>query len=205
MELIVHGTKQGYKSNFIPNVQPIFALGDIRNGVNNENPLGQSIYSLAFIRGGYIFTKYTIIRDTLRAYATGNIAFSLHLSSNRELEGKGASVKSLLDNLSKYYIDNYTRENNINRGETGLIQEDWGFVKEIMSGVKELEKSKVPVYSESKVAVKSVWKPKKPTISVTSSFSSAEGSYFAENKAKYNSFSKDPLIVGLEFYNMYKK
>lgn len=71
--------------------------------------------------------------------------------------------------------------------------------------LKELETSKIPVYSESKVAVKAVWKPKKPTISVTSSFSSAEGSYFAENKAKYNSFAKDPLIVGLEFYNMYKK
>lgn len=71
--------------------------------------------------------------------------------------------------------------------------------------LKELESTKVPVYSESKVAVKSVWKPKKPTISVTSSFSSAEGSYFSENKAKYNSFAKDPLIVGLEFYNMYKK
>jgi predicted negative regulator of RcsB-dependent stress response len=71
--------------------------------------------------------------------------------------------------------------------------------------LKELETSKVPVYTESKVAVKSVWKPKKPTISVMSSFSSASGSYFAENKAKYNSFSKDPLIVGLEFYNMYKK
>ena len=40
---------------------------------------------------------------------------------------------------------------------------------------------------------------------MTSSFSSAEGSYFAENKTKYNTFAKDPLIVGLEFYNMYKK
>ena len=38
-----------------------------------------------------------------------------------------------------------------------------------------------------------------------SSFSSAEGSYFAENKTKYKSFAQDPLIVGLEFYNMYKK
>lgn len=71
--------------------------------------------------------------------------------------------------------------------------------------LKELESKKVPVYSEAKVAVKSLWKPKKPTISVTSSFSSAEGSYFAENKTKYNTFAKDPLIVGLEFYNMYKK
>jgi hypothetical protein len=71
--------------------------------------------------------------------------------------------------------------------------------------LKELEAKKVPVYTEAKVAVKSLWKPKKPTISVMSSFSSAEGSYFAENKSKYQSYSRDPLIVGLEFYNMYKK
>lgn len=71
--------------------------------------------------------------------------------------------------------------------------------------LEDLSKSKVPVFSEAKVVTKSVWKPKKPTISVTSSFSSAEGSYFAENKSKYNSYSKDPILVGLEFYNMYKK
>lgn len=73
---------------------------------------------------------------------------------------------------------------------------------------KDLEKmasGNVPVYSDSKIATKAVFKPKKPTISVMSSFSSASGSYFSENKAKYKSYSEDPLTVGLEFYNMYKK
>ena len=73
---------------------------------------------------------------------------------------------------------------------------------------KDLEKmatGQVPVYSDAKIATKSVFKPKKPTISVMSSFSSASGNYFSENKTKYTSYPSDPLLVGLEFYNMYKK
>ena len=73
---------------------------------------------------------------------------------------------------------------------------------------KDLEKlttGQVPIYSDSKIVTKSVFKPKKPTISVMSSFSSASGNYFSENKTKYTSYPSDPLLVGLEFYNMYKK
>jgi len=73
---------------------------------------------------------------------------------------------------------------------------------------KDLEKmatGQAPVYSDSKIVTKSVFKPKKPTISVMSSFSSASGSYFAENKNKYTKYPSDPLLVGLEFYNMFKK
>lgn len=142
MELLVHGTKQGYKSSLIPNVQAAFSIGDIRNGVNDEKCLGKSLYSLAFLKGGCVFTKYTILRDTLRAYATGNIAFSLFLSADSELSGKGAAVKSLLDKLSSYYIDKYVRDNNINKGETRLIQEDWSFLSTISNDFKELKKSR---------------------------------------------------------------
>jgi len=73
---------------------------------------------------------------------------------------------------------------------------------------KDLEKlatGQVPIYSDSKIVTKSVFKPKKPTISVMSSFSSASGNFFSENKTKYTSYPSDPLLVGLEFYNMYKK
>ena len=142
MELVVHGTKQGYKSSFIPNIQPSFSLGDIRNGVNNENPLGKSVYSIAFSNGSCIFTKYTIIRDTLRSYAIGTIAFSLYLSANKELSGKGQDVKTLLDKLMNKYIDEYVRDNNINRGETTLIQEDWSFVDTISNGYREQDKTR---------------------------------------------------------------
>jgi len=145
MELLIHGTKQGYKSNFRPNAKPSFALGDIDilNGVNDENPLGNSVYSLAFVNGGCVFTKYIIIRDTLRYYSIGYIAFSLFLPSNKELLLKGADVKSLLDKLSRSYTDEFVRDNNINRGERTLIQEDWSFVDEILKefteGVKNVK------------------------------------------------------------------
>jgi hypothetical protein len=71
--------------------------------------------------------------------------------------------------------------------------------------LEKLAKGSVPVYSDAKIATKAVFKPKKPTISVMSSFSSATGSYFSENKIKYSKYSDQPLLVGLEFYNMYKK
>ena len=73
---------------------------------------------------------------------------------------------------------------------------------------KDLEKmatGQVPVYSDAKIATKAIFKPKKPTISVMSSFSSASGNYFTENKTKYSKYPDQPLLVGLEFYNMYKK
>lgn len=71
--------------------------------------------------------------------------------------------------------------------------------------LEKMAKGGIPVYRDSKIATKAVFKPKKPTISVMSSFSSATGSYFSENKNKYMKYSTDPLLVGLEFYNMYKK
>jgi hypothetical protein len=71
--------------------------------------------------------------------------------------------------------------------------------------LEKLAKGSVPVYRDSKIATKAIFKPKKPTISVMSSFSSASGSYFSENKMKYSKYPDQPLLVGLEFYNMYKK
>jgi len=71
--------------------------------------------------------------------------------------------------------------------------------------LEKMAKGGIPIYSDSKIATKAVFKPKKPTISVMSSFSSATGSYFSENKTKYSKYPDQPLLVGLEFYNMYKK
>jgi len=143
MEIVVHGTKQGYKSSFISNRPPSFALGDIRNGVNDENPLGNSAYTLAFINGGCVYSKYTIIRDTLRSYATGNIAFSIYLPRNIELlSDKGGNIISLLDELSNHYIEKYVKDKNINRGESALIHEDWSYVGEISRKYSENEKNR---------------------------------------------------------------
>jgi len=77
--------------------------------------------------------------------------------------------------------------------------------KKAKKDLEKMAKGQVPVYSDAKIATKSIFKPKKPTISVMSSFSSASGNYFSENKTKYTKYPTDPLLVGLEFYNMYKK
>lgn len=133
MEVIVHGTKQGYKSNFISNTTPSFSMGDIRSGVNSEYPLGEFVYSLAYRNNGCVYTKYIIVRDTLRSYATGFIAFSLFLSRYKTLRMKGKVIKSLLDKLSERYKEDYIRDNNLNRSEPNLIQENWDFVNEILT------------------------------------------------------------------------
>ena len=140
MELVVHGTKGGFRTLYsTPNAPSI--ASDIRNNVGSENALGRSLYAIAFAENGCVFTKYSIVRDTLRSYATGTIAFSLFLPAKKELSGKGADVKSLLDKLSRYYADKYMKENNINRGETNIIQEDWSFVSTILSEYKEENKT----------------------------------------------------------------
>lgn len=137
MEIVIHGTKGGYKNNFIPYATSSFAVGDIRRGSADENPVGQSAYSIAFDNKGYIITKYIIIRDTLRSYAVGFIGFSLFLPADKELSGKGASIQSLLDEVSDLYKEHYIKSNNINCDKTTLIQEDWSFISQITTKYQE--------------------------------------------------------------------
>lgn len=137
MEIVIHGTKGGYKNNFIPYATSSFAVGDIRRGSADENPVGQSAYSIAFDNKGYIVTKYIIIRDTLRSYAVGFIGFSLFLPADKELSGKGASIQSLLDEVSDLYKEDYIKSNNINCDKTTLIQEDWSFISQITAKYQE--------------------------------------------------------------------
>lgn len=137
MEIVIHGTKGGYKNNFIPYATSSFAVGDIRRGSADENPVGQSAYSIAFDNKGYIVTKYIIIRDTLRSYAVGFIGFSLFLPADKELSGKGASIQSLLDEVSDLYKEHYIKSNNINCDKTTLIQEDWSFISQITAKYQE--------------------------------------------------------------------
>jgi hypothetical protein len=131
MELIIHGTKEGYRSCFNPNYTSKFSMSDIRNGVNTEHPLGQSAYSIAFTNEGYVYTKYIIVRDTLRNYATGFVAFSLFLLKEEELLNKGKDVKTLLDDISSIYVGKYIKDNNINSGEKTSIPEDWNLLDSV--------------------------------------------------------------------------
>lgn len=150
MEIIIHGTKGGYKNSFIPYTAPSFAVGDIRKGSSDENPVGQSAYSIAFENKGYVITQYIITRDTLRSYAVGFIAFSLYLPADKKLPGGGVSILSLLNEVSSWYKQHYIKNNNINCDKTTLIQEDWDFIKEITHKYQE-------ILNENEEQINGIW------------------------------------------------
>lgn len=131
MEVIVHGTKGGYRIlDKTPNAPSI--ASDIRNNAVSKTSLGKSIYAIAFFANGIVFSKYKIVNDTLRSSATGFIAFSLYVPEGEKLSG--ADAKSLLDELQSHYLKNYVTENQMNRGErVQIIQEDWTFIPDILN------------------------------------------------------------------------
>jgi len=121
MEIIIHGTKGGYKVLFqTPNVPFSIAWDARRVDRNDENPVGQTAYSIAFAENGCVYSKYLIVRDIERA-AVGNIAFSVYIPNNKKLVGN--DVKELLDQLEGAYKYEY-----ITNGNLGNKQEDWVFV-----------------------------------------------------------------------------
>ena len=126
MEIIVHGTKGGYKVlHQTPNV-PFSIARDVRRSDRNDgNPVGQTAYSIAFAEGGYSFSKYLIVRDIERS-AVGNIAFSVFISNNQKLDG--VNIINLLDELIGKYSQEYIID-----GDLGNKHEDWTFVKALIN------------------------------------------------------------------------
>ena len=130
MEIVIHGTKDGSQTLFYTNYElSRVIVSDIRSGSNNDKPLGNSAYAVAYIPNGIVFSKYLIIKDTLRSYATGTIAVSLFLTFEEIMTGE--NIKAIIDKLLFTYEKNYIVNNLMNRGEAKLILEDWSFVKQI--------------------------------------------------------------------------
>lgn len=72
-----------------------------------------------------------------------------------------------------------------------------------------LKNKKTPVFKESNVAVKNVWRPSAPSISVMKSFDgnfyNAEGSFFDSNKKTYEkTYTTNPLENALLIANTFK-
>jgi hypothetical protein len=129
MEVIIHGTKGGYKVLYQTENVPFSIARDVRRIDRNDgNPVGQAAYSIAFAEGGCTFTKYIIVRDTERA-AVGNIAFSVYLHGTKKLPGK--DIINLLDNLAEKYRRDYIIDGNL-----GNRQEDWSFVDALVDEYK---------------------------------------------------------------------
>ena len=125
MNIIIHGTKGGYRVFYSSPNSPAIA-GDSRSAASSENPVGKSAFAIAFASNGCLLTKYVIVRDLMRSMSTGNVAFSIYLPNDKKLSG--ADVKSLLDKLSNHYCTKYAPENNLDN-----VYEDWSFVEEIAS------------------------------------------------------------------------
>lgn len=124
MNIIIHGTKGGYKVLYSTLNHSIIA-GDSRSAASSESAVGKSAYSIAFVASGCVLTKYVIIRDMMRSMSTGNIAFSIYLLNNQKLSGKDA--QSLLDDLADYYCRQYIVHDNLDN-----VREDWNFVSDIV-------------------------------------------------------------------------
>lgn len=122
MNIIIHGTKGGYRVLYSTPNSPLIAE-DSRSAASSESVIGQSAYSITFAANGCVLTKFMIVRDMIRNMATGNIAFSIYLPNNQKLTG--SDVKSLLDQLSSHYCRMYAPDNNLEN-----VYEDWSFVKE---------------------------------------------------------------------------
>ena len=133
MKIVVHGSIGGYRLLYATPRAPQIAR-DVCKIVNNEQVIGESAYSLAFMANGNVFTKYVFVRDSLRNFATGTMAISLYLTADEKSERK--NVKAILDELLQYYCDRYIKNYNTNRGETDrIINEDWQFIKKYESNV----------------------------------------------------------------------
>lgn len=145
MEIVIHGTKDGYRTLYSTDSELAYLIAkDMRSGANEDKQLGQSVYALAFASNGLVYSKYIIIKDTQRSNAIGTISFTLFLNYDKVL--KGLEIKKLLDDLSKIYSEKYIINNYLNRGEKNLIREDWTFVNDVLSNYK--EQGKIRNYEE---------------------------------------------------------
>lgn len=125
MEIIIHGTKGGYKILYSTSGTSQLGLRDVRPISINERAIGTTAYAVAFSPNGTLFTKYLIVRDMLRNMAPGNIAFSMFLPKSNRLSGK--EIQTVLDEITREYRDKYVQDFKLDN-----IREDWSFTNAIV-------------------------------------------------------------------------
>jgi hypothetical protein len=141
MKLAIHGTKDGYRILYKTDDEFARIISrDIRKGAQGDEQLGKTAYSLAFIDNGCAYSKYVIVKDSLRSFATGTIAISLFVGVDETM--KANDIFKLLNELYSSYDAEYIRNHYLNRGEKELIREDWSFVNGIISKYKSTPDSK---------------------------------------------------------------
>ena len=105
MEIVIHGTKGGYKVLHQTIGAPSSVARDMRRPDGAvPNTVGQTAYGLSLLPGGCAFTKYVIVIDADK-YAYGNVAISLYISDKRKLAG--VHIRNLLDKMMNEYVKRY--------------------------------------------------------------------------------------------------
>ncbi|MCL2312288.1 MAG: hypothetical protein FWC41_07365, partial [Firmicutes bacterium] len=122
MKIVIHGTSGGYG---IFTSEKITGLIDARRDSSKVAAIGQQAYSINFIDGNVIFSKYKIIRDVIGDKRTGNIAFSVVIPNNRKLSGE--DVVMLLNQLSDIFCQKHISVND----NLDSFREDWTFVDDL--------------------------------------------------------------------------
>jgi len=134
MDIIIHGTKGGYKVLHETSDSLRSIARDVRriDVANDRATVGQYAYSIAFANNGYICSRYDCVWDVERN-AIGNIAFSVHIPNSKLMAGN--RMKSLLDELAEKYKQEYIIDGNL-----GSKQEDWNSFDEIVKNYKNYER-----------------------------------------------------------------
>ena len=127
MEIVIHGTKGGYKVLHQTIGAPSSVARDMRRPDGAvPNTVGQTAYGLSLLPGGCAFTKYVIVIDADK-YAYGNVAISLYISDKRKLAG--VHIRNLLDKMMNEYVKRYivdgTLGKHLDNGAVFYTPEEW--------------------------------------------------------------------------------
>lgn len=135
MKLAIHGTNNSYRILYTNDEEfARIVAKDIRKSALGDAQLGSYAYALFLINGTCVFTKYVIIKDSLRSFATGTFAISVGLERGEKIRPK--EIYNILNELYSAYANNHIKDNCLNNGESIPRNEDWSFVNTILDGYK---------------------------------------------------------------------
>lgn len=138
MKIFVQGRKYGFNVIYpLPTPAEFYDFAKDNQSINAQNQsyfYGKCLYSIAFAKGGRIYTKYVLGYDVQRSNL-GNISFSIFISDDKILPGD--KVIEVLDTLSDKYFKTYAPDFFIKE-----TQENWPSLVESVDKYNALIKSR---------------------------------------------------------------
>lgn len=138
MKIFVQGRKYGFNVIYpLPTPAEFYDFAKDNQSINAQNQsyfYGKCLFSIAFAKGGRIYTKYVLGYDVQRSNL-GNISFSIFISDDKILPGD--KVIEVLDTLSDKYFKTYAPDFFIKE-----TQENWPSLVESVDKYNALIKSR---------------------------------------------------------------